>query len=56
LIGINTYQPAEPRQSIQRCIYVAASGSFENLDGAVNDRKQWHDLLTSPKFGFPANQ
>ena len=58
LIGINTYQPqgtvaAHPAS----CVYGRCElGSFENLDGAVNDAQAMADLLTSPKFGFPANQ
>ncbi len=30
-------------------------GAFQNLDGAVNDAEAIADLLTSPKFGFPAD-
>ncbi len=56
LIGIDMYQPpgtqAEhpPGCSYGRC----ELGYFENLDGAVNDAQSMADLLTSPKFGFPA--
>jgi hypothetical protein len=58
LIGINTYQPAgSTAQHPAGCIYGRCElGSFENLDGAVNDAQAMADLLTSPKFGFPANQ
>ena len=58
LIGINTYQPAgTAAQHPAGCIYGRCElGSFENLDGAVNDAQAMADLLTSPKFGFPANQ
>ena len=58
LIGINTYQPAGTTpQHPAGCIYGRCElGSFENLDGAVNDAQAMADLLTSPKFGFPVNQ
>lgn len=58
LIGINTYQPeGTTAQHPAGCIYGRCElGSFENLDGAVNDAQAMADLLTSPKFGFPANQ
>ena len=58
LIGINTYQPAgTTAQHPAGCIYGRCEmGSFENLDGAVNDAQAMADLLTSPKFGFPASQ
>ncbi len=58
LIGINTYQPAgTTAQHPAGCVYGRCElGSFENLDGAVNDAQAMADLLTSPKFGFPANQ
>jgi hypothetical protein len=58
LIGINTYQPAgTSAQHPAGCIYGRCElGTFENLDGAVNDAQAMADLLTSPKFGFPANQ
>jgi hypothetical protein len=58
LIGINTYQPpgttAEhpPGCTYGRCELKA----FQNLDGSVNDAQSMADLLTSAKFGFPANQ
>jgi len=57
LIGINTYQPpgttAEhpPGCTYGRCELKA----YQNLDGSVNDAGAMADLLTSPKFGFPAN-
>ena len=58
LIGINTYQPTgTTAQHPAGCIYGRCElGSFENLDGAVNDAQAIADLLTSPKFGFPASQ
>jgi hypothetical protein len=58
LIGINTYQPAgTTAEHPAGCIYGRCElGSFENLDGAVNDAQAMADLLTSPKFGFPASQ
>ena len=58
LIGINIYEPAgtsathPPGCTYGRC----ELGYFENLDGAVNDAQSMADILTSPKFGFPANQ
>lgn len=58
LIGINTYQPAgTTAQHPAGCIYGRCElGSFENLEGAVNDAQAMADLLTSPKFAFPASQ
>lgn len=58
LIGINTYEPAGTTPSHPPgCVYGRCElGYFENLDGAVNDAQSMADLLTSPKFGFPANQ
>jgi hypothetical protein len=58
LIGINTYQPAgTSAQHPAGCIYGRCElGAFQNLDGAVNDAQAMADLLTGPKFGFPANQ
>lgn len=55
LIGINTYQPVgTTAQHPARCIYGRCElGTFENLDGSVNDAQAMADLLTSPKFGFP---
>jgi hypothetical protein len=57
LIGINTYQPEGTQaQHPAGCIYGRCElGRFENLDGAVNDAQAMADLLTSPKFAFPAN-
>ncbi len=58
LIGINAYEPAgtsaihPPGCTYGRC----ELGYFENLEGSVNDAQSMADLLTSPKFGFPANQ
>jgi len=56
LIGINTYQPAgTTAEHPAGCIYGRCElGSFQNLDGSVNDAQAMADLLTSPKFGFPA--
>ena len=56
LIGINTYQPAgTSAQHPAGCVYGRCElGTFENLDGSVNDAQAMADLLTSPKFGFPA--
>jgi hypothetical protein len=58
LIGINTYEPSGTAASHPPgCVYGRCElGHFENLDGAVNDAQAMADLLTSPKFGFPANQ
>ena len=58
LIGINTYQPAgSTAQHPAGCMYGRCElGGFVNLDGAVNDAQAMADLLTSPKFGFPAGQ
>ncbi len=58
LIGINTYEPPGTSASHPPgCVYGRCElGYFENLDGAVNDAQSMADLLTSPKFGFPANQ
>ena len=58
LIGINTYQPqGTEAQHAAGCIYGRCElGRFENLEGAVNDAQAMADLLTSPKFGFPASQ
>ena len=58
LIGINTYQPEGTQaQHPAGCIYGRCElGSFTNLEGAVNDAQSMADLLTSPKFGFPADQ
>jgi Caspase domain len=56
LIGINTYQPAgTTAEHPAGCIYGRCElGTFQNLDGSVNDAEAMADLLTSPKFGFPA--
>jgi len=58
LIGIDTYQPAGTQaQHPAGCVYGRCElGAFENLDGAVNDARAMADLLTSPKFGFPADK
>jgi len=57
LIGINTYQPAGTTADHPAgCIYGRCElGTFQNLDGSVNDAQAMADLLTSPKFGFPAS-
>lgn len=56
VIGINTYQPAgTSAQHPAGCTYGRCElGAFENLEGSVNDAEAVADLLTSPKFGFPA--
>ena len=56
LIGINTYQPeGTTAQHPAGCVYGRCElGTFQNLDGSVNDAQAMADLLTSPKFGFPA--
>ena len=57
IVGIDLYQPTgttathDPGCAYGRC----ELGSFENLEGAVNDAQSMADLLTSPKFGFPAD-
>jgi hypothetical protein len=58
LIGINTYQPEGTQaQHPAGCTYGRCEiNHFENLDGAVNDAQAMADLLTNPKFSFPANQ
>lgn len=57
IIGINTYQPAGTQaQHPTGCTYGRCElGAFENLDGAVNDAVSMADVLTSPKFAFPAD-
>ena len=57
LIGINTYQPAgTTAEHPAGCLYGRCElGSFQNLDGSVNDAQAMADLLTSPKFGFSVN-
>ena len=57
LIGINTYQPAgTTAEHPAGCAYGRCElGTFENLDGSVNDAQAMADLLTGPKFGFPAS-
>ena len=56
LIGINNYQPAGTQaEHPPGCAYGRCElGAFDNLDGAVNDAEAMADLLTSPKFGFAA--
>jgi hypothetical protein len=56
LIGINIYQPPGTTAAHPAgCIYGRCElGAFENLQGSVNDAQAMADLLTSPKFGFPA--
>lgn len=56
LIGINTYQPAgTTAEHPAGCAYGRCEiGSFQNLDGSVNDAQAMADVLTSPKFSFPA--
>jgi hypothetical protein len=57
ILGIDTYQPAgTTAQHDATCTYGRCElGSFENLEGAVNDAQSIADVLTSPKFGFPAD-
>ncbi len=58
LIGIDTYQPqGTTAEHPAGCAYGRCElGTFENLEGSVNDAQSMADLLTSPKFGFPAAQ
>jgi len=58
LIGINTYQPqGTSAEHPAGCTYGRCElKAFQNLDGSVNDAESMADLLTSPKFGFPASQ
>src|ERR1035437_10232954 len=58
LIGINTYQPqGTTAEHPAGCAYGRCElGTFQNLKGSVNDAQSMADLLTSPKFGFPAAQ
>jgi hypothetical protein len=58
LIGINTYQPAGTQaEHPAGCTYGRCElTAFENLEGSVNDAQAMADLLTSPKFGFPADK
>ena len=57
IIGIDLYQPAGTTATHDAgCAYGRCElGSFENLEGSVNDAQSMADVLTSPKFGFPAN-
>jgi hypothetical protein len=57
IIGIDTYQPkGTTAQHEAGCTYGRCElGSFENLEGAVNDAQSIADVLTGPKFGFPAD-
>ena len=56
ILGIDTYQPAgTAAQHDATCTYGRCElGNFPNLEGAVNDAQSIANLLTSPKFGFPA--
>jgi hypothetical protein len=58
LIGIDTYEPPGTTPTHPPgCVYGRCElGYFENLDGTVNDVQSMADLLTSPRFGFPASQ
>jgi hypothetical protein len=58
VIGIDTYQPqGTTAEHPAGCAYGRCElGTFENLEGSVNDAQSMADLLTSPKFGFPAAQ
>ena len=57
IIGIDLYQPAGTTATHEAsCTYGRCElGSFQNLEGAVNDAQSISDVLTSPKFGFPAD-
>jgi len=57
IIGIDTYQPTGTTAMHEAgCTYGRCElGSFENLQGAVNDAQSIADVLTGPKFGFPAD-
>jgi hypothetical protein len=57
ILGIDTYQPTgTTAQHEKGCTYGRCElGTFENLEGAVNDAQSMADVLTSPKFGFPAS-
>jgi hypothetical protein len=57
ILGIDTYQPVgTTAQHDADCAYGRCElGSFENLEGAVNDAQSIADILTGPKFGFPAD-
>ena len=57
IIGIDTYQPVGTTAMHEAgCTYGRCElGSFENLQGAVNDAQSIADVLTGPKFGFPAD-
>jgi hypothetical protein len=58
LIGINSYQPEGTQaQHPAGCTYGRCELShFDNLEGAVNDAQSMADLLTGPKFAFPADK
>jgi hypothetical protein len=58
IIGIDTYQPSgTTAQHDAGCTYGRCQlGSFQNLQGAVNDAQAIADVLTGPKFGFPADK
>jgi hypothetical protein len=58
ILGIDTYQPTgTTAQHDATCTYGRCElGSFQNLEGAVNDAQSIADILTGPKFGFPADK
>lgn len=64
IIGIDTYQPVgATAQRLLGCAYGQNDaegrcklGVFPNLEGAVNDAQSMADVLTSPKYGFPADK
>ena len=58
LIGIDLYQPpGTTAQHEAGCTYGRCElSAFENLEGAVNDAQSMADVLTNPKFGFPADK
>ena len=60
LIGIQTYQPKGTQIKRPAAAGSKASGQsrwdlpvWPNLDGSLNDVRSMHELLASPKFGFP---
>jgi hypothetical protein len=57
ILGIDTYQPSgTTAEHDATCTYGRCElGSFDNLQGAVNDAQSIADVLSSPKFGFPAD-
>jgi Caspase domain len=58
VIGIDTYQPVGTTAKHDAgCAYGRCElGKFENLIGSVEDAQSIADVLTGPKFGFPADK